>query len=285
MGDPTPTYGSWHPRRRGTPRGLYKPFPDIYRTTVEWASDAWTKWTMASGDGLTFGSLRTNSIFDPDWAFGGESVRGYEELSSIYHRYIVTSAWIELTVVTEGTVQDQLNYMWMANVAHGEMIPGKNLPLSRVRFFWPNMKYKAIAPMGQGGTVYKNKMTIKWTPTYNWPARNFYEDPSNWGDLQVGSNPSNQNMTYFGVARDIPDTDTTAALDYRFKIRMFQNIVVARYALKIPSSDADSWIPASVWELTAGYGEADDDGAPTENTYTDTATGTTADMPSWYVDN
>jgi len=277
------TYGSWkQPITWG--RGIRAPFPDIWEARYAWHSDEWSKWTLGASESNTHVSLRPNSIYDPDWAFGGQSVRGWDCFQAVYSYYFVKKCWFKFTCIAEGQVQDQLNHIWYYPRANGSHMPGKFVSYSRMKQINPYIRTKAFNKWGNG-TQYKAVMYGSWTPNFKWPATNPYEDPANWGTILPWSNPSAVDLMHFGVIRDRSDTDTAAALDYRFKIELYMDVIHSRHNMVWASTDEANMIPAETYEATAGFGEADDDGAPSNPTFSVTATGDVTDMPSWYVDD
>lgn len=277
------TYGSWkQPITWG--RGIRAPFPDIWETRFAWHSDAWSKFTMGASESNVHVSLRPNSIYDPDWAWGGQSVRGWDNFQSVYSYYFVKKVYWKFTVITEGLVQDQLNYMFYYPRANGTVMPGKFVGYSRMKQIMPYVRTRQLNRTGNDLT-YMASMFGTWVPNFKWPATNPYEDAANWGTILPWSNPSAVDLMHFGVIRDRSDTDSPAALDYRFKVEMYMDVVLSRNNAIWSTADDGDMIPAEVYDLTAGYGEADDDGTPDNPAPSVNATGDVTDMPAWYVDD
>lgn len=261
------------------------PLPDIYETRLRWGSDQWKKFTIGASAANTHVTVRANSVHDPDWAYGGKHPYGYEAFQYIYSYYIVKRVKWKFTCISEGQVQDQLNYMFAIHHPGSRSVPGQFVNYSNMKRYVPDAKFKPLGAFGQGGLVYKNVMYGTWYPETIWPARNIYENPNYWGHVYPSTNPTSIALLIFGVVRDPLDTDTPAALDYRFKVECYYDVVFVKRS-QYWSADMDAMmIPWETYEDTHGYGEDDDDGEPTADTVNQNATGDTTDMPDWYVDD
>lgn len=73
-------------------------FPNIYVTHLRY-NEAWND---TAGAGITYYIYRGNSIFDPYYGAGGDTVYGYDTISALYGRYKVLSSSIRVEMVNRG---------------------------------------------------------------------------------------------------------------------------------------------------------------------------------------
>lgn len=73
------------------------PMPSTYRTRLVYAT---TVSLDASTGGVAWSTFRANSLFDPLFAVGGHQPYGYDQMQAIYSRYVVISATVVFTVVS-----------------------------------------------------------------------------------------------------------------------------------------------------------------------------------------
>jgi hypothetical protein len=73
--------------------------PNKFRTFMRYNES----WGDTTGGGITYYIYRGNSIFDPYYGAGGDSVYGMDEMSAIYERYKVFGSSIEVEIVNSGT--------------------------------------------------------------------------------------------------------------------------------------------------------------------------------------
>lgn len=79
---------------------LKSPLPNTFKTTLRYNEITKLAATGANTDKYI---LRTNSLFDPDYSFGGHQPRGFDQIMQMYGRYTVIGAKLTATFANNMT--------------------------------------------------------------------------------------------------------------------------------------------------------------------------------------
>lgn len=113
--------------------------PDRYRTKL-----VYTLKTQANSSNLVQTVVRGNSVFDPEWAVGGNQPTGFDQLSTLYGRYIVHGCQIKVRAVNLG-----------AGVGKIVVFPTTATSINNIReaIQAPYSKTRMLAPTGSGQSM------------------------------------------------------------------------------------------------------------------------------------
>lgn len=266
------TYGSFFgvsTRNRGYP------FPDVYRTRVVWSSNGYERLKLGNTDSpeviatwCASRAYRANNIYDPDVARGLSqwTVKGHKELAAIYKYYMVTRATCHAyfrNVSSTVTGSWHNAFIFTTDETRGDPTPGNQLTRSVMRMTYPRAKMK----VWRDESINYMKLKYSWRPSYEFPARNPYEDENNWLDFGVQEAPHPIHFHVGVVMDDLagPTSETIALCIYQVEVMIIYDIICVRQNFSIGQAGLASMFSATPIEDLAGLGEdPDENGDPTE---------------------
>lgn len=269
--------------------------PDIVKTSCNWGHYAPKNVSLGTVGATTVRNsgfiLRINDCIDPDWNAGQSAPSIVDEYAFIamgMRYYFVSGATV--IVQTWGTApsttnQEVLNHRLVAFVGGKEqVIPGPSTPWSEAQYALMKMKSTPIKNIYADSA--RTTLMFRWTPNYQWPARNAYEDPNNWGTMPSltgeAVKPVNPAFLWYGVMQEQPIT-TSNTMTFRLRVHVKFDVTFVRDPLirLVPGGLSTDWVPYSEWSTKEGYAEnPDETGEPDtwedfDATY---QTGTAADL-------
>jgi len=266
-------------RNRWSGQQAPEPMPEVFRTTLIHIDEPRTVSLSATQLNRTV-IFRTNSIYDPNYSWGGNSALGYKTMGKFYTHYFVRKCWVRVEVIDGNEVQTSDLNTIIVPITWQDSFPTELASLTEIRMKFPRMRAwrKGVAANRQP----KPRVT-SFSPWEYQQVGNPYDDPDNFGQcIQTTSsagNPANFYGCVVGVARDnLPWTE--AALTVGIKVTMWFDVYFMRQpALQEFAASAGNFVPAANWDTEIeGLEEADDDGVPTLIERDTTATGAIADI-------
>jgi len=244
--------------------GAPEPMPEVYRTTFIHL-DTPSSISMSATELNRFICIRINSIYDPNYSWGGNSALGYKTMGRFYSHYFVRKCWIRAQIIDGNEVQTTDVHTVMIPITNSDSVPTGLLDLTGIKRHFPRARVWRKSVAANRAPIPRTSAFSPWEYTQ---VGNPYDDPANYGLFLDGTstsgNPDNFYGVLVGVARDnLPWTE--AALTIGLKITVWFDT----YCLRQPSSeafaaDAANLVPPATWfPALEGLEEADDDGAPT----------------------
>lgn len=218
--------------------------------------------------------FKANSIRDPDWNAGSSAPSTVDEewlIASGMRYFIVSQAEFKLQLWQSPTDTHLANNWKLVAFAcdTDTPLPGPDTSWSEMQYVYMKMKSRGV-PVPEARPSGLTEMRFVCRPVTNWPARNIYEDPGNWGTFETltteGQDPDNIFNVWTGVAATNKIAGQAAFTFYlKVYIRYWVTVVRDTIVRTIPNgiSNAD-FIPYSEWSTTQGNAENPDQagGAP-----------------------
>ena len=203
-------------RRSYVPRMMKTPVVPATKVVRLSYADEFTLNSPASSYAVK--EYRANSIFDPDYATGGNQPMGRDQWTVFYDHYQVIASYAKLTCMSAGTGQTNQSYVTLAY----EDAPGRTILPFVNQIERNNVKWKHLqtADSDAGSVV----LTTSYNPKRTFGVRDLMAAQSRLG-AQVGSNPSEQAIfaiSQHGMAGAIDPVTITCVIEISYLVRFFE---------------------------------------------------------------
>lgn len=136
--------------------GLWSVFPQRLNTALPYVDEL----TLTTSAGVnTYGneySYRLNSLYDPYFSAGGHQPYGFDQLTTIYNRYLVSRVDLELTF-SDPTVDGLMPGVMLKNYLDATTLVGNNIPTVSE---FPTAWTKAVSNTGSQKIVFRKSVDL-----------------------------------------------------------------------------------------------------------------------------